>query len=170
MQSITVHELNARLSDGDIDEILVDVREPNEYKSVHIAEAKNIPLTKVHDSVDRLRTIKSVYVLCASGVRSTHACQILHDTGLNVINVEGGLGAWERAGLPMVRTGKQVIPIVRQVMLVAGSLVLIGIIFGVSVNSWWLLCSALVGAGLTFAGATGICGMQYVLERMPWNH
>jgi rhodanese-related sulfurtransferase len=169
MQSITAEELKKRLSDGDIDEILVDVRENFEFKGKHIQGAKNIPLESVRGSVDKLKSIGTVYVHCASGNRSTQACNLLAEAGVNVVNIEGGMNAWETAGFAVVDSGKHVIPIIRQVMIVAGVLVLLGVVLGTWVNTMWHMLSAFVGGGLFFAGVSGICTMSYVLSKMPWN-
>lgn len=169
MISISPQELKARLNDGDVDEILIDVREPNEYKSGRIPEAKNIPLSNIQEAAHKLKGIGTVYVHCGTGVRSADACEALAAEGVKVVNLNGGISAWQQAGFPVVGTGKGVIPIIRQVMIVAGSLVLVGIMLGVFVHPWWYALSAFVGAGLVFAGISGICTMSYLLARMPWN-
>jgi len=169
MQMISVHELKKRLSDGDIDEILIDVRSPAEFKSRHISGAKNVPMETAHDSIERLKTIQSVYVQCESGSRSFVVCRELEQAGVNAINIDGGLHAWERAGFDLIRTGKQVIPIMRQMMIVAGLMILVGVGLGIWVHPWWYALSAFVGAGLLFGGVTGICAMTRVLSFMPWN-
>ena len=51
----------------------------------------------------------------------------------------------------------------------AGMLVLLGIALAILVSPWWVGLAAFVGAGLTFAGATGWCGMAKLLQVMPWN-
>ena len=76
--------------------------------------------------------------------------------------------AWRRAGLP-VREGRKRLPVDRQVQLIAGSMVLTGVMLGVLVSPWFLAIAAFFGAGLTFAGATGTCGLALLLLRMPWN-
>jgi hypothetical protein len=75
---------------------------------------------------------------------------------------------WRRARLP-VREGRKRLPVDRQVQLIAGGMVLTGIALGTLVNPWFLAISAFFGAGLTFAGATGTCGLALVLLKMPWN-
>lgn len=169
MQSIKPQELHKKLTDGDIDEILIDVRDPFEFKGKHIHGSKNIPLDTIEDSVEKLRSIKTVYVHCQSGNRSSQACETLQKSGLNVINLEGGISAWEDAGLDVEDSGHHIIPIIRQVMIVAGILILTGVILGTYVNEWWYFLSAFVGAGLLFAGVSGICSMTYILKYMPWN-
>ena len=86
----------------------------------------------------------------------------------NVVNVEGGTLAWEKAGLPVV-PGKKAISLERQVRIAAGLLVLLGTAFGWFVHPAFLGLSAFVGAGLVFAGVTDTCGMGMLLARMPWN-
>ena len=48
-------------------------------------------------------------------------------------------------------------------------MVLTGVTLGAFVNSWSLVIAAFFGAGLTFAGATGTCGLALLLMKMPWN-
>jgi len=55
------------------------------------------------------------------------------------------------------------------VQLIAGSMILTGAALGTLVNPWFLVIPAFFGAGLSFAGATGTCGLAHVLLRMPWN-
>jgi rhodanese-related sulfurtransferase len=57
----------------------------------------------------------------------------------------------------------------RQVQIVAGSLVLIGVCLGWLVAPGFFALSAFVGAGLTFAGISGFCGMAKLLALLPWN-
>lgn len=168
MKSIDAKELQARMSDSDTDEVLIDVREPFEHKGARIPEAENIPLGKIHEAAEKLKGVGTVYVHCASGNRSKQACEVLMEHGVNVVNVEGGITAWSEAGFQVIEK-KGTIPIMRQVMIVAGSLVLIGAMLGTWVHPWWFGLSAFVGAGLLFAGVTGICSMTYVLKLMPWN-
>lgn len=169
MSTIKPQALHKKLTDGDIDEILIDVRDPFEFKAKHIPGSKNIPLNTVEEAVGKLKKIKTVYVHCQTGGRSSRACELLHDRGVNVVNLEGGIAAWEQAGLTVEDSGKHVIPIIRQVMIVAGTLILLGMVMGTLGSSWWYLLSAFVGAGLLFAGVTGICMMSNVLKYMPWN-
>jgi rhodanese-related sulfurtransferase len=83
--------------------------------------------------------------------------------------VEGGIEAWKKAGLPIAKDRSQPIEIQRQVQIAAGSLVLLGVVLGLAVSPAFYAVSAFVGAGLTFAGFSGWCGMATLLARMPWN-
>jgi rhodanese-related sulfurtransferase len=107
---------------------------------------------------------RDLYVACATGVRSAQTVRRLKAAGFSSVHdVEGGLGAWKKAGLPLVRR-KGPTPTMRQVQIIAGSLALIG---GLHPSLHWI--AVLIGAGLVFAGVSGFCGMAKVLAWMPWN-
>ena len=71
--------------------------------------------------------------------------------------------------MPTQLDRSQPIEIMRQVQIVAGSLVLIGVILGYFVTPAFYALPAFVGAGLLFAGISGFCGMAKLLAIMPWN-
>ncbi len=171
VSTINVNELARRTEQGAVD--LIDVRTPAEYREVHLAMARNVPL----DSLDPQALMASrngaadqpLYVICQSGNRSSKACQKFLEAGItNVISVEGGTRAWDAAGFSVVR-GKKTISLERQVRIAAGFLVLLGSVLGYFVDPYWLGLSAFVGGGLMFAGITDTCGMAMLLARMPWN-
>lgn len=150
---------------------LIDVRTPAEFREVHVAFARNVPLDQLNAA--KLASGRSdslpLYVICRSGSRGKQACEKFLAAGYtNVVNIEGGTQAWDQAGLPVVR-GKKTMSLERQVRIAAGLLVLIGSGLGVFVSPYWIGLSAFVGAGLTFAGITDTCGMGMILARMPWN-
>jgi len=77
--------------------------------------------------------------------------------------------AWGEAGF-MTRSLTNRMPIMRQVLLGAGVLVLAGSVATYLFGPSFILLTGFVGAGLTFSGLTGWCGMAFVLSKMPWNH
>ena len=99
MQTITVQELKSKIDNGESVH-LVDVREPHEHAEFNIGGIL-IPLGKVQTmQVDEIEDLKdeTVYVYCRSGNRSGQACLILGTMGFtNVINVTGGVLAWQEA-------------------------------------------------------------------------
>ncbi len=173
LSNVTPKELDDLLHDDDLDEVLLDVRTPAEYKGGHIKEAENEPLAEIEKAAKHLKGIGTVYVSCGTGNRSRQACEVLSEAGVNVVNVQGGLSAWMRDGLDVVShsgaLGRKVIPIIRQVMIVAGTMVLVGVILGDLHSKYWYLLSAFAGGGLLFAGVSGICTMSNILAKMPWN-
>jgi rhodanese-related sulfurtransferase len=148
---------------------LIDVSTPAEFRSVHVQNARNIPLDELDAAAVSSAAGQPIYLICDSGARSEMACEKLQKAGIaNVVSVEGGTKACDVAGVPLVR-GKGVISLERQVRIGAGSIVLLGVILGWRVHEGFYGLSAFVGAGLVFAGITNTCGMAMLLARMPWN-
>jgi rhodanese-related sulfurtransferase len=152
---------------------VIDVRTGGEYQSVH---AKGAELEPLHD-LDEGRLIASlqspeqpVYILCKSGVRATQAAEKLIAAGLaSPIVVEGGTDAWVAAGLPVERHGRGVLPLNRQMQCIIGSFTLIGSVLAIALDPRFVWLPMLMGAGLVFAGVTGLCPMMNLVARMPWN-
>ncbi|WP_110944293.1 rhodanese-like domain-containing protein [Streptomyces niger] len=87
-------------------DFLLDVREDDEWKAGHAEGALHIPMS---DFVSRYGELTEqapeggkVYVLCRVGGRSAQVTQYLVQQGLDAVNVEGGMQAWEAAGRPVV--------------------------------------------------------------------
>ena len=74
---------------------LVDVREVEEFETLHLEGAQNLPLSQLADIYDQLDKDLLHYVICKSGIRSARACQFLVEQGYEVINVQGGMTAFE---------------------------------------------------------------------------
>ena len=74
---------------------LVDVREVEEFETLHLEGAQNLPLSQLADTYEELDKNQLHYVICKSGVRSARACQFLEEHGYKVINVQGGMTAFE---------------------------------------------------------------------------
>jgi rhodanese-related sulfurtransferase len=170
IQTIDPRALHEKIKNGErID--LIDVRTPVEYREVHAEGARSVPLDRLDPQAlmaGRTACCEPLYVICRSGSRGKQACEKLLAAGYeNVVNVEGGTMAWEKAGLP-VKRGKKMISLERQVRIAAGSLVLLGSILGYFWPLGFVL-PAFVGAGLVFAGVTDTCGMGMLLAKMPWN-
>ncbi|MHB1512223.1 MAG: rhodanese-like domain-containing protein [Acidiferrobacter sp.] len=85
--------------------VIVDVREPQEFTSGHIARAINIPLGQMAARSQELKKYKEkpVILCCASGARSARAAALLRKEGFtDVRNLAGGMSAWRGANLPTV--------------------------------------------------------------------
>ncbi|HEX6001956.1 MAG TPA: rhodanese family protein [Hyphomicrobiaceae bacterium] len=164
LPSITPAEAKRLLDEG---AVLVDVRGPDEHARERIPDATNHP-------VDHLTTLdvrdRPVIFHCRSGQRTAaHAAKLAAATTCDAYIIEGGIEAWKKAGLPVARDRSQPIEVQRQVQIAAGSLVLIGVVLGQVASPVFYAVSAFVGAGLTFAGISGWCGMASLLGLMPWN-
>ena len=151
--------------------VLIDVREPFEHASERIEPSHLSPLNRFDASDIRARCgERRVVFYCHSGVRSSRAARRFAAGDEQTFHLAGGILAWKDAGLATVRSaGAPRIEIMRQVQIVAGSLVLAGVLGGTFVTPWLYALSGFVGAGLIFAGISGWCGMAKLLARMPWN-
>ncbi len=69
----------------------------------------------------------------------------------------------------MRRLANAPLPLMRQVQIAAGSLLLLGLILSNLVAPAWILLTWFVAAGLVFAAVSGFCGMAQLLALMPWN-
>jgi rhodanese-related sulfurtransferase len=172
IRTISPQQLADLCKNGQVE--LIDVRTPVEYRELHVAAARNVPLDKL-DPVLLMQARNGsrdqpLYLICRSGSRGRQACEKFLAAGFtNVINVDGGTLACAECGLPIVR-GKKAISLERQVRIAAGLLVLLGALLGWLVHPAFVGLSAFIGAGLFFAGITDTCGMGLLLARMPWNH
>ena len=86
------------------DAVIVDVRTPREFRSERIEGSKNIPLSDLGRRHAEIPAAGDVVVVCHSGTRSKLALRRLKSLGHdNLLNLDGGLAAWQRAGLPVSR-------------------------------------------------------------------
>ncbi|KSU62862.1 rhodanese [[Bacillus] enclensis] len=74
---------------------IIDVREDDEVAAGMIPDAKHIPLGSIESRMDELDKSKEYIMVCRSGGRSGRAAQILENQGFKVINMTGGMMAWE---------------------------------------------------------------------------
>ena len=82
---------------------LIDIREPDEWQSGHVEGAVHIPLRRLQESIGSIDASRRVAVICRSGMRSQQGARLLRKHSLEAVNVSGGMSAWTRAGLPVVR-------------------------------------------------------------------
>lgn len=83
---------------------IVDVREPYELvEDGRVAGAVNIPLGELSARAGEVPRDQPVLILCRSGARSGMAADALRASGYDAYNIEGGILAWERDGLPVER-------------------------------------------------------------------
>lgn len=84
--------------------VLIDVREPHEWRAGHARGARHIPLGELPGRMEQLPREAPVYLICATGNRSRTAAAFLQKNGFSrPVNVRGGTAAWQRAGLPIER-------------------------------------------------------------------
>jgi rhodanese-related sulfurtransferase len=86
------------------DALVVDVRDPGEYGAGHILGAKNVPLARIDEGSAELakRKDRALVVYDDRGERASKAVGALKKQGFSrVVNLSGGIGAWQQAGLPV---------------------------------------------------------------------
>jgi rhodanese-related sulfurtransferase len=105
LPTIDVGDASARLEAADTEgPLLVDVREPDEYKTVRANGALAMPMSEFQARHEELPKDRPIFVICASGSRSAAATGFLLRNGwTDVSNVAGGTTEWERRGLPVNR-------------------------------------------------------------------
>lgn len=152
--------------------VVLDVRTPAEFREVHVPGSTNLPLGDLERRAQEIRELaaaRPVLLVCRTGRRAESARAELSRKGLAGVRVlEGGLAAWVDAGLPVNR-GRRALSVERQVRMVAGTLVVLGVLLGLFVHPVLFGLSAFVGLGLVYAGFTDSCPMALTLAKMPWN-
>ena len=97
-------DASAKIESGDVE--ILDVRTPEEYAQGHIEGATLVDFYEpgFADRIAELDRDREYVVYCRSGNRSGQATAIMADQGFSTVNdVEGGIVAWEAAGLPVIR-------------------------------------------------------------------
>ncbi|MER8234820.1 rhodanese-like domain-containing protein [Streptomyces sp. NPDC094049] len=165
-------QARARLADLTV----VDVRTPGEYASGHVPGAVNVPLDRLDRAVPALQEAAArggLLLVCQSGSRSANACARLAGEGIGAYDLDGGTSGWAARGHGLARPAgapaKPVWAMDRQVRLVAGSLVLLGLLLGILVHPAFQLLSAGIAGGLVFSALTNTCGMALMLGKLPYN-
>lgn len=92
--------LLAHLSDA-LPPIVIDVRQPREYRTGHITGVISLPLTDVARRVHELPRDRSIVLICRTGRRSRAAARLLRRSGFDSYNLQGGMLAWYRNNLPV---------------------------------------------------------------------
>lgn len=107
MTTAFVHNVNAARATqmAESGATLLDVREDHEWKSGHAPGAVHVPLGQLDPA--SLPAEVTIIAVCRSGNRSSKAAEALASAGRDVVNLEGGMQAWVRAGLPVVRSDEQ---------------------------------------------------------------
>ena len=152
------------------DSTLIDVREYPEYSAGAIPGSELVPLSEVEKRATEWKKDQPLVLVCRSGKRAQSAAEKLEHLGFQNLSVlEGGMEGWKLAGLPVKVADRKPWSLERQVRAIAGAMVVLSALHGVSVSSWFFAWTIFVGAGLVFAGVTDVCLMGTVLGKMPWN-
>lgn len=166
--SLSPAQLQARLA-ADSPPLLLDVREYAEFAGGRLPGSQVLPMSELEQRAGDLPRDRDIITVCRTGKRSADAAAKLSRLGFsNVTELGGGLLVWEKEGLPLERDAKAPWALERQVRLVAGVLILLGL----ALSHVWPIAIALawfVPAGLIFASITDSCAMGMLIARLPWN-
>ena len=94
-------EAHRRALAGEV--LLLDVREDDEWAAGHAAESVHVPLSRFDPGA--VPGELPVVAVCRVGSRSAMVTHALAARGVPIVNMAGGMLAWVRAGLPVVREG-----------------------------------------------------------------
>lgn len=174
VQPISPIPVNPKLAQQwikDNEAVLIDAREPFEHAIEHIEASSLHPLSNFDaESIEAQAKGRKIIFHCQAGKRSIDAANQLASKNTQAYYLAGGIQQWKQSGHPTIRSSQAPrIDIMRQVQMTAGTLIVLGVVLGLTINIWFISLSAFVGCGLFFAGFTGWCGMAKLLARMPWN-
>ncbi|PZQ45833.1 MAG: sulfurtransferase [Micavibrio aeruginosavorus] len=169
--NISPQQAHTWLASGEA--ILIDVREPDEFKAEHIAYAISLPLAGVSNLIEQMQIPidRKIIFHCFRGKRGEQACALMQkkNATCSVYNIEGGINSWKVAGYPVVLSANSKISIFRQVQIIVGLALVTTTLVGFSGQAWGFTVSGFLGAALTFAGISGWCGLAALLTKAPWN-
>jgi len=155
---------------GDSNGVLIDVRSVGETLVEYLPGSLYLPFDLVNK--ERLQGLgvenKTPILVCRSGVRAKQAAEALAKEINDVAVLDGGLVSWKESGLPTT-LGRRSIPLDRQVLVGAGSMMMLFTILGLLLSPVFFVLNIFMAGGMIFAGATGACGMARILVMMPWN-
>lgn len=157
-------------------EVIIDVREADEFALQHIKDSINVPLSRfslVAPGVLNQLTDRKIVFMCRSGARATQATEQAKMLGFNAEHdysvYQGGIVRWAKEGNPVQQGGKAPLPLIRQVQIVMGVLFAIFSLLAGFVDPMYAVVTLLLAGGLLMAGVTGNCMLANTIANMPWN-
>lgn len=100
--TVTAADADARRRDPERPALVVDVREPDEFAQVRIEGSFLVPLSQIGVRLDEIPRDRPLLVMCKVGGRSARVTGLLLQSGYeDVVNVAGGMDAWQASGLPV---------------------------------------------------------------------
>lgn len=159
-------------------EVIIDVREKDEFAIEHVKNAVNVPLSSfaamAPGILNQLKDRKIVF-MCRSGARASQAQSIANKLGYNDAHTysvyAGGILQWKKEGGEVTSSAgqKSPLPLIRQVQIVIGILVITFGLLGAVYDPIYAYVAAAMGVGVLVAGATGFCALASMMGKLPWN-
>lgn len=153
-------------------DLVLDVRTAAEHDKMALAmphwHVDNAHLNPVKFIKEHgLDGTKTLYILCRRGGRGIAAAEKFSRVGFtNIAVIKGGILNAQKEGMTIVYSHS--ISMERQVRIMAGSIILIGMLLGF-LSSWFYMLTVLMGLSLIIGGIRGRCPLVYILSEMPWN-
>ena len=149
---------------------LLDVRSALEFNETHLKDSINMPIDMLNLKINSLNESGQSYIVfCRTGNRSPMAADMLLQSGISSVKVmDGGIARWQKDRLPVIK-GQGGVSLERQVRIIAGSLIILGIIMSWLIHWAFIFISVWVASGLVFAGLTDNCLMGIMLMKLPYN-
>jgi len=145
---------------------LVDIRSPQEFARATLPGAANLPLGAIEPMPDE----RSVVFICRTGRRSEmNAVELASLCKGQAYRLDGGIEGWRKAGLPIVTDASQAITPDRQALILAGAVILVGLLFGWVQSPLWFIPVVLVAADLFRTGVSGRSVIASGLAGLPIN-
>jgi rhodanese-related sulfurtransferase len=103
MKTISMIDLKKHYDSLQKNELILDVRTAGEFANGHVAGSRNIPVDRVMNHAEELKSFETIYLYCAAGMRSQTATHILSSLGLsNLVCIDdGGFEDWAMSGFPV---------------------------------------------------------------------
>lgn len=170
MKILTPLEIQPLLNQG---ALLIDIRDTDAWQLEHIQGALSLPFPCSESGVlSHLPLMgKQVVFYCQTGQRTAALAARLKVMahGAEVCMLKNGLNGWKKAQFITVFNPSLPLPLSRQVQMLAGFMIMAGVLLGSAFSYYFYFLPSLIGAGQIFAGVTGWCGMARLLGRLPWN-
>ncbi|MCC7515926.1 MAG: rhodanese-like domain-containing protein [Pseudomonadales bacterium] len=101
--SISVHQLTQQVNQANA--LVLDLREPKEFREGHVVDALNIPYAKLAERMNELDKARPLVLVDKMGQHSAAAGRTLKQAGFQVSRLQGGMSEWTIANLPLVKGG-----------------------------------------------------------------
>jgi rhodanese-related sulfurtransferase len=161
------------------DQVIIDVRERDEFEAEHVPSAINVPLSSFAVAAPGVLShldSRNICFMCHSGVRAQRAWDQAQGFGYDRARFykvcPGGIRQWKQAGRPLVtRSDRKRAPLslMRQTQIAMGALVIVFAALGLWVHPGFSGLAAGMGVGMMLAGITGNCAMANAVAKLPWN-
>lgn len=153
--------------------VIIDVREREEFEAEHVPGSILLPMSQLNTMAPGLLKnipAEEITVMCRTGNRARLAIEELKKLGYpqRFSCYEGGILKWKTEGKEVTGTSS-VFPIMRQVQILASSMIFLSFALASLVHPSFVYLSLFVGFGLGISGWIGFCPSVILLKLMPWN-